>query len=321
MRNLIATVYSPNLAVSSFNDVPRFGHTSVITDVYDINGGVNTAVLSDYIRGTVFVAGICAAIFVVWVVILLLCKCLGRRGGISAGFPYEYESNGKSDIDETPKKKCGTVTVMASALTISIMGILFLVKGARSAQSVFEDIRDGASGLREIEGLLVNSTRDAINFGADTIPLKENLITVLDGGICNPPDPAFQGTADQINSQAQSVVDVLAAIQDFSRNELVTLQTAIDQEVDPVVDALFQVADEGEKYSTPLYVAAPIVVFGLVLVFGAFLASKGVGCSPYFCLQTWVVLPLFFLFIFIITILAALSGTVLTVNSGKFSKD
>jgi hypothetical protein len=175
--------------------------------------------------------------------------------------------------------------------------------------------------LQEIEGLLVNSTNDAISFGADTVPLKQNLITVLDGGICNPPDATFQGTADQINSQAQSVVDILSVIQDFSRNELVTLQSAIDQEIDPIVNALFRVADEGEKYSLPLYIAAPIVIFGLILAFGAFLSWKGSGCSPYFCVQTWVVLPFFFLFIFLITIMAALAGTLLTVNSGKFIED
>jgi len=322
MRYLAASVYSPNLAVSSFNDVPRFGHTSVITDIYDVNGGINTAVLSDYLRGTVFIAGLCAAMFVSWIVVMLLCKCIGRRAGIAAGYPYEYDGQHSAKYydggRDEPKMKCGSVTVMAGAFTISVVGILFLVKGARSAQNVFEDIRDGASGLREIENLLVNSTNDAINFGTDTVPLKENLITVLDGGICNPPDPSFQSTADQINSQAQSVVNILAAIQDFSRNELITLQSAIDQEIDPVVDALFRVANEGEKYSTPLYIAAPIVVFGLILGFGAFLSWKGSGCSPYFCVQSWIVLPFFFLFIFIITILAALAGTLLTINSGKF---
>jgi hypothetical protein len=322
MRNLVVSAYNPNLAVSSFNNVPRFGHISVITDVYDVNGGINTAALSDYIQGTLFIAGLCIAIFILWIFVLLLCKCLGRRAGISAGFPYENEANEKPDIYNAPKKKrCGSVSVMVSALTISIVGIIFLVKGARSAQSVFEDIRDGASGLQEIEGLLVNSTNDAISFGADTVPLKQNLITVLDGGICNPPDATFQGTADQINSQAQSVVDILSVIQDFSRNELVTLQSAIDQEIDPIVNALFRVADEGEKYSLPLYIAAPIVIFGLILAFGAFLSWKGSGCSPYFCVQTWVVLPFFFLFIFLITIMAALAGTLLTVNSGKFIED
>ena len=53
----------------------------------DIDLELDRNAVGDYIRGILFVAGLLLSLFVLWVVILLVAKCLGRRVGIMAGHP------------------------------------------------------------------------------------------------------------------------------------------------------------------------------------------------------------------------------------------
>ena len=127
--------------IKAFNAVPRFGHTSDITSIYN-DGGLDMVALTDYAQGTVFVAGFCLAAFIIWILLLLILKCFGRRVGILAGHPFEEDSYMRS----TPGKHTGFRSFMLmSSLIISMCGIIFLVRGARSVTNVFDDIRDGAA--------------------------------------------------------------------------------------------------------------------------------------------------------------------------------
>jgi len=312
----LASTYRPNAAVSTFSTVPTFGHTTKITDIFSVDGGLSAGDnYVDYIRGTLFIPGLCLSLLLLWIVILIVCKILGRRVGILAGYPVDQEN------DEA-KKRCGTgpILVSTASLIIACMGVMFLVKGAESAQNVFEDIYNGASELKVIEDLVVSSTDKAIALGESTLSLKDSLLfqLELDGGICNPSDTSFEFLATSINTQAQVVVQSLTDLQDFAKNDLTSIRKTFDEDFGDYSGQLMDAADTGEKYSKPMYIAAPIVFFGLIFGIGGLLAWRLSGCKPYFCIQTWVLLPIFILLIVFVAVLAAVSSVVLKVNAGKF---
>ena len=96
-------------------------------------------------------------------------------------------------------------------------------------------------------------------------------------------------------------------------------RTTFDETLDPIIAALIIVADKGDKYFPPGYAAvgAIIITFGIILCVGAFLAWRGPTIPLYFVIQTWVVLPLFFLAVVLVGVAIAVTGMVLVVDSGE----
>lgn len=307
-ERLLMSAYRPNAAVSYFSKMPTFGRTTNITSLIS---DFNSESFEDYSRGLSFIPLLCLIALVVWLVVLLVCKfILGTKAGVFAGYPYIDESNRIS------KRRCVPIFVSVSALVIACLGVTFLVKGAGSAQTVFDDIRDGANGIKEVESLVVTSTKRAIALGESTLPLKENLIMLIEEGICNPPDSDSQDLADSINAQAQELLDTLIDLQNFSKNDLTSIQSSFDENVRGFSDNLLEAAAKGKENSKPIYAAAPIVAFGLILGIGGLLASRVSGCGTYFCVQTWLLLPIFFLMVLVAAILTAGSSAVLKFSAG-----
>jgi len=75
-------------------------------------------------------------------------------------------------------------------------------------------------GLEDIQSSIFDTTERAIQFGTDTENLRDNLVSLIDGGICNSVDP----TLDSIDEIAAEVVSVLIKFQDFSKGSMVELQ-------------------------------------------------------------------------------------------------
>jgi len=200
-----------------------------------------------------------------------------------------------------------------STITISISGIIFLVKGAQSVGNVFDDIRDGANGLSEIADLIVESADKVIAFGENTVGLKDNIIAELDQQICAPDGSG--GAADQFDNAAAQVVIILGQLQDFSKGGLSQLRDTFSMEFTSVTDDLYYGSETGEQYAEPMWVAIPIIIFGVILFFGAYLAWQGPYIRPYFAVQTWFIIPIFSVVVIIMAVVLAVTGTVLVANS------
>lgn len=292
--------------IKAFNAVPRFGHSSDITLIYDENG-VNVSAAVDYVQGTLFVAGFCLVVFIIWILAILVLKCFGKRAGIAAGHPFI--DNGGS----TKRHMRFRIFMITSSLLIAISGIVFLVRGARSIGNAYDDIRDGSSGLNNIAKLIVNSTDEVIAFGENTVALRDNIVAELEQKVCT--RDGSGGVADQFDQAATSVVNILTALQDFSKNELTDIRNTFSTEFNSISNDFSSASDTGESYSQPSYIAGPVIAFGLLLTLGAYLAWKGPFIMAYFATQTWVVLPIFSLIIVVIAIVLAVTGTVLVANS------
>lgn len=292
--------------IKAFNSVPRFGHSSDITLIYDENG-VNFSALRDYFEGTLFVAGFCLAVFIIWVLALLVLKCFGKKAGIAAGHPF-MDSGGN-----TKRPMRFRIFMLISSLLVAISGVVFLVRGARSVGNAYDDIRDGSNGLTNIAELIVNATDEVIGFGEDTVALRDNIVVELEQKVCTADGSG--GVADQFDQAATSVVNILTALQDFSKNELTDIRNTFAMEFNSVSNDLYSASETGESYSQPSYIAGPVIGFGLLLTLGTYLAWKGPFIKPYFAIQTWLILPIFSIIVVVIAIVLAVTGTVLVANS------
>lgn len=307
-------MYEANLAVSGFHSIYRWGNNDVITNILAENqsGGleVDISELRGYIQGILFLPALFLCLLVFWMIILSVAKCFGKRAGIVAGNPME--ENIRSN-----KVRCPTLLVITASICIACVGIMFIVKGATSSQNVLDDIKDGTDGLQSITNAVKTTLGDAIAFGEETIPVKDDLVTRIEGGLCVSQSPDFDNTANEINNGANQVLSALTEIKDFSSNELSSIVDTFEENFS-TEDTIDDVLSKGETYSKPaVYSAAPIALLGLVFFISGFLSWRVTRCEPYFCIQTWLLLPVFFVVIVVTTILAAGSAIVLTVNSGK----
>ena len=375
--------------------MPRYGHTSDLTDLFqntdtagstDIDLELNTNAVDDYIRGILFVAGLLLSLFVLWVVILLIAKCLGRRVGIMAGHPPfaideeddddkerererqrqqraqaqddtgnihmgdgdgQMESTSMAAKSKSSRKRgssstscsCSghnkyTIAILISALLIIGAGITFVVRGAMSLENAVEDMDTVSSGLNSLLGRISTTADIAIKYGKDTKTLSEQLEILIDDKICDATLPFFVEQSDRINESAKDVQLSIAQLADFSIGGLQTVRDSVNDSFQPVNDALMEISEfaQEDMVSYIWYVAIPVLVLGVWLALGAIGTSvrnckKGAGasnrdmpggfCRLYACVQTWVLLPLVFLLIFVGCVAAMLGSLVLTVNSGK----
>jgi len=262
------------------------------------------------------VAGFCIALCLLWIVTLLICKCLGRRAGILAGLPPRPDGMLSMADNRQPRPKA-TILVAICAILIACSGVTFLVRGAISLENLFGDVDNTATGLQQLEQLIADTADDAIDFGINTTDLRDNLVDLLEGGLCNATNPFFDEQADEFNDMSQQVVDAITALSDFSRNELQSIRDTVIESFRPLNDALFDFSNAGDEVSKPLvaYSSAPIIILGIILAIGGLLALRGTQFSTYFCIQTWFILPLLFLLIILACAIAAIISTFLTVNS------
>ena len=127
------------LPIKAFNAVPRFGHTSDIASIYE-DEIVQLGNGADYVQGTIFVAGVCLSAFILWILALIIAKCLGPKAGVAGGYRLEQTTK------ELPKKHLyWRVFMLTSSIVIVISGLVFLIAGANSVTQVFDDVKDGAS--------------------------------------------------------------------------------------------------------------------------------------------------------------------------------
>ncbi len=248
---------------------------------------------------------------------MALCKCLGRRAGICAGFPLE--DNMKYG---QPSKKTNTwkIIMLSCSAIIVFNGFLFMFRGAMSISNVFGDMRDATAGFAELADLIVDTADDVIAFGESTVDLRDVIVDLIDDGICNAGDNMGGGTGDiqeEFDAQASTVVDLLTTLQDFSKNSLVDLRDTFAADFDSWVDRLEEYTVTGENYVRPIYIAAPVVVFGFLLGLGSYLSWKGPNVPTYFKVQTWFILPLFSVLFIVLGITISVIGSVLVANSGK----
>ena len=122
--------------------MPRFGHSSDITDIFTDDGILDMKKLRDYVMGSIFVAAFLLATFIIFVLAALTFKLIGPRAGIMAGHPFV--ENIKLIFRSRPRKHIIIRSVVLALTGVVVAGGgVFLGKGTQQVRRVADDVRDG----------------------------------------------------------------------------------------------------------------------------------------------------------------------------------
>lgn len=130
MASYTAPAFYPTSAISLFGAVPRFGRPDDLSKV--ITGESS---YTDYAIGASFIALTILAIFLLWIILLIVFKCCGKRVGVLSG---QRLKDGRANWFVR-------VTTMFTAALALVAGIVFLMTATSSLNNTFDSIRDGAN--------------------------------------------------------------------------------------------------------------------------------------------------------------------------------
>ena len=121
--------------------MPRFGHSSDITDIFGDDGSIDFDKIIDYVMGSIFIAAFLLTTYILFVFAVVVFKlCFGKKAGILAGHPFVED---KSIIFNKPKKNSYFRSVlMLLIFGVITSGIVFLTKGTQQVRAVVSDVRD-----------------------------------------------------------------------------------------------------------------------------------------------------------------------------------
>ena len=89
--------------------------------------------MSDYVFGTVFIAGFCLAVLIIWIVVCIILKI--ARKGITAGHPFQ-----------APRKHTIFRTLMLLAsVVIFLTGVVYSIMGPEAFANTLDDFREGTN--------------------------------------------------------------------------------------------------------------------------------------------------------------------------------
>jgi len=299
----IAPEYSPPSSVEIFGGVPRFGHFSDISLIITGEGDY-----MDYIMGTIFIPIFVLSVFVVWIILILMFKMCGKTVGLLSGRRLD---------DRSPHWFVRTIVMISAAFGLAA-GAMYLVKATSSLSSTFDSIREGALGISELADNVTQLADDLIQAGAETVPVRNFLVELIDDGVCSS-FSAGNGDSIEIDSQAQEVVDVLTDLNDFTSDELIEIRDTFATEFNSLESEVLVIVDDSERYASISYYAIGIVVLSSILYLGAYMAwfapQVFTTLKGYFCVQTWIILPVYFLMLIATAIITAALGVTLVVIS------
>ncbi len=157
-----------------------------------------------------------------------------------------------------------------------------------------------------------------IEFGESSVELRDNLIDVIGQSLCE----SYGGGQDtnpenEFDNSALALVSILAELQDFAKEELTDIRNAFATDVMQISYQMGNTTDSTVVLANPAYYGAPTIALGFTLLIGIVLAWIEFDPPIYFSVQTWFIMPLFFILIFVSIIVIAIVGAVLVANSGE----
>ncbi len=166
---------------------------------------------------------------------------------------------------------------------------------------------------------ITSIAEDLIHSGNFTIPIRDNLVALIDNGVCSSFSTGNNETID-LDSKAEEAVQVLTDLSDFMRSDLVDIKDNFSSRFNIIEQDVNGMLDTAQDYARISYYAIGIISLSSLLYIGAYLAwfgPKWMSLKTYFCFQTYIVLPLYFITLVLTALFTAGIGTTLVVNSGK----
>ncbi len=159
-----------------------------------------------------------------------------------------------------------------------------------------------------------------IDAGIDTTPVRDDLVQMIDDGVCNSFDGG-NGDPVPVDSTVQTAVTILTDLSDFTQGPLTDIKDNFATQFVAIEADVTNYIDQAQDYGRVSYYALAIIIISSLLYVGAYIAwfaPKLCAFKAYFCLQTWIVLPIFFVTLILTAFFTAAIGTALVVNSGTY---
>jgi len=298
-----SSTYDAPFTVTSFNNCPRFGHS-------DDLAGVATLTVSwqDYAQGTVFIGGFILAIFVLWMILTGLFVCCGQRTvGILSGRRLKQ-------VDKSAFHGVYRGVVLACCIFSLMAGMIYFVKVSSSLASSFDVVRDGINSVVNIAENVTSVADDIIKAGEDTIPIRDDAIQLLKEGACSS-FAGGNGNNIDFDDEAENVVEQLTSLSDFTRGELTELKNNFETEFFNAQTEVNLVVDQAQTYAKLSFYAIAVIFLSTLLSMGGYMAWFGPKIRSYFFVQSWIVLPLYFVVLIMTAIIAGAISAAMVVNS------
>lgn len=294
-------IYGQVVPVKVFSSVPSFNGKSTLSDVVEtiVSGEMDRSIFISYGSKLIFVAGMIFAIWLVWIVSLMFLKCC--RCGIMAGHAFVSET-GRRNL----KQNVFRWTMIGSALVIAITAIVYISVWATRANSIYDDFDDAIALLNN----WVNNVTDPIDsmiatYGNVTGDLNAEFIQYSDANTY----------CTQISTVAGGVTNSLQPIVEFDINSIQEVKTQFSGDVLGYTNDIDGALDNTESSRiVAIAEGVPVLVLGLLFAFGAYMTSRW-SYNGYYVFQKWVLNTLLFILVFIVMVIAASSGMILTINS------
>ncbi len=164
---------------------------------------------------------------------------------------------------------------------------------------------------------VVDTSNNMIEFGENSVPLRNSLVDLIDEGICSSFAGGNANPLEQFDTVAESLVVILTDLQNFAANDITTIRDIFATDVNTIAYGFGNTTDSIEVLANPAYYGGPTVALGVLLFVGLMFAWVEVIIPGYFFVQSWITMQLFLVVLTVSIAAIAILTAVLVANSGK----
>ncbi len=106
-------------------------------------------------------------------------------------------------------------------------------------------------------------------------------------------------------------------LSDYTKTDFTTLRNQFDTGFVAAENDVNAIVDQVEGYARISYYATVVVIFSILLAGGTYLSMVGRRIRMYFLCQTWLIVPVYFIFLVMTAIVTSFIGAALVLNSGE----
>uniref|UniRef100_A0A7S2HEF1 Protein tweety homolog n=1 Tax=Helicotheca tamesis TaxID=374047 RepID=A0A7S2HEF1_9STRA len=273
----------------------------------------NNAEQAEYATGLIYFGSILFVFFFVWTIFIIVLKIMGPgNAGFLSGHHF-VEPDPK--MIRTPFKRPMHVRIvfMICSILVVTFSVLCVTEGYDNMQQVVVTWDDSSSSLLSLAEDAKQISESLISVGRSSVAVRGDLEKLV-GEFC----PGFDLEAEigiDINSIINETVSQLDKLGNFVENDLVDLETNIDDGIKALNDSREVVTETELKDWYMMVFIIPIIVCTSLLMVATILAWINSSFQWYQCLSTYVVCPIFFCFVIFGWLIMTAIGVTAVVNA------
>jgi len=299
--------YEEQWATKTMRGLPRFKNPDNFAYLFSPDSEQQ----SDYIAGLLFAAIFLLCVFLVWAILLLVFRCLGKnRVGFISGSAFEVSQSSKKPVIVRS-------IFLLLAILIIIFSALMVTEGLNNLYDTAETLIQSARDVNQVR----NNANDALSsmqsLGTTSARNRDLLLKNLETGVCGAVLDLEERTDIDYNQTVSQLIQQLRDVGDFRQEDNLELQSGFNTLGDASVDVDSYAEDiEQDVADWPKFVFP--ILFGTLCFFlsiGVILAWRGKDIGKYQCFLSWFILPLFTVLIAASLVLAAFIGVGASANA------